>query len=194
MIVEINCDRSTKNVCMFWCLSFSNLFLNPLSGWAMEYHHHHAWTEQICTSVWDSLRARGSWPLLSSRRASRSEGWMRFLRRRMHMCQSQWGLRILQFLVVTCVMVSGWQIPRLSHLMISVVMMVMMRFLKLYLNMVMIGMTLKWWKMIASNVFLYIAHMYFAMCCDCVKCHWTWWHFCWTHVMLHQHGAKLSLP
>ena len=140
------------------------------------------------------LRARGSWPLLSSRRASRSEGRMRFLRRRMHMCQSQWGLRILQFLVVTCVMVSGWQIPRLSHLMISVVMMVMMRFLKLYLNMVMIGMTLKWWKMIASNVFLYIAHMYFAMCCDCVKCHWTWWHFCWTHVMLHQHGAKLSLP
>ena len=39
-----------------------------------------------------------------------------------------------------------------------------------------------------------ILHMYFAMCCDCVKCHWTWWHFCWTHVMLHQHGAKLSLP
>ena len=89
----------------------------------------------------------------------------------MQMCQSQWGLRILQFLVVTCVVVSGLQIPRLSHLMISVVMMVMMRFLKLNLNKVMIGMTLKWWKMIVSNVFLYIAHMYFIMCCDCVKCH-----------------------
>ena len=49
-----NFDRSTKNVCMFWCWRFSNLFLNPLSGWAIEYHHHHAWTEQICTSVWDS--------------------------------------------------------------------------------------------------------------------------------------------
>ena len=140
------------------------------------------------------LRARGSWPLLSSRRASRSEGWMRFLRRRMHMCQSQWGLRILQFLVVTCVMVSGWQIPRLSHLMISVV-------IKWWWDSS--NCTSIWWwlgwhssggRMIVSNVFLYIAHMYFAMCCDCVKCHWTWWHFCWTHVMLHQHGAKLSLP
>ena len=140
-------------------------------------------------------RVRGRLAPRSSRRASRSEGRMRFLRRRVQMCQSQWGLRILQFLVVTCVMVSGLQIPRLSHLMISVVMMVMMRFLKLYLNMVMIGMTLKWWKMIASNVLLYIAHMYFAMCCDCVKCHWKWWHDIFVrHMSCCTNGAKLIMP
>jgi hypothetical protein len=44
-------------------------------------------------------------------------------------------------------------------------MMVMMRFLKLYLNMVMIGMTLKWWKMIVSNVFSFcILHICTLLC------------------------------
>ena len=33
-----------------------NLFLNSChqSGWTMEYYHHYAWPEQICTSVWHS--------------------------------------------------------------------------------------------------------------------------------------------
>lgn len=104
------------------------------------------------------LRARGSWPLLSRRRASRSEGWMHFLRRRMHMCQSQWGLRTLQCLVDTCAMSNGWQIPRLTHLMMAFVVMLILTFHQPLLLMMM---TLLWWTL--ENV-SFVLHICTSVC------------------------------
>ena len=194
MIVEINCDRSTKNVCMFWCLSFSNLFLNPLSGWAMEYHHHHAWTEQICTSVWDSWGQEEVGPFFpvavqvaqKDECVSWGEGCTCVRASGVSEFSSSWWSHVLWWV--------GYRFPGWATWWFQ---------LSWWWWWDSSNCTSIWWwlgwhssggRMIVSNVFLYIAHMYFAMCCDCVKCHWTWWHFCWTHVMLHQHGAKLSLP